>query len=105
HRGGSRGRSAAAVGPAAASPGTPSTESKNGHRNDRVRYAGQPIAVVIAETLEAAREGAVLLSPRYEASRLTAKTGRLQLPVGGRSFPAGARSPSRRRAAPPAGSR
>ncbi|UMY17347.1 xanthine dehydrogenase family protein molybdopterin-binding subunit [Methylobacterium organophilum] len=36
-------------------------------QNDRVRYAHQPIAVVIAETLEAATEGAELLSPRYEA--------------------------------------
>jgi xanthine dehydrogenase YagR molybdenum-binding subunit len=36
-------------------------------QNDRVRYAGQPIAVVIAETLEAATEAATLLSPRYEA--------------------------------------
>jgi xanthine dehydrogenase YagR molybdenum-binding subunit len=36
-------------------------------QNDRVRYAGQPIAVVIAETLEAATEGANLLAPRYEA--------------------------------------
>ncbi|UIJ72547.1 xanthine dehydrogenase family protein molybdopterin-binding subunit [Aurantimonas sp. HBX-1] len=35
-------------------------------QNDRVRYAGQPIAVVIAETLEAASEGALLLAPRYE---------------------------------------
>ncbi|WP_414831776.1 xanthine dehydrogenase family protein molybdopterin-binding subunit [Afifella sp. YEN Y35] len=32
-----------------------------------VRYAGEPIAVVIAETLEAAKEGAALLAPRYEA--------------------------------------
>ena len=29
-------------------------------QNDRVRYANQPIAVVIAETLEAATEGATL---------------------------------------------
>ena len=36
-------------------------------QNDRVRYANQPIAVVIAETLEAATEGALLLSPRYES--------------------------------------
>ena len=36
-------------------------------QNDGVRYAGQPIAVVIAETLEAATEAAALLSPRYEA--------------------------------------
>src|SRR4051812_48794834 len=35
-------------------------------QNDTVRYANQPIAVVIAETLEAATEGAMLLSPRYE---------------------------------------
>jgi xanthine dehydrogenase YagR molybdenum-binding subunit len=36
-------------------------------QNDRVRYAGQPIAVMIAETLEAATEAATLLSPGYEA--------------------------------------
>ncbi|WP_342362179.1 xanthine dehydrogenase family protein molybdopterin-binding subunit [Terrarubrum flagellatum] len=35
-------------------------------QNDRVRYVNQPIAVVIAKTLEAATEGAALLSPRYE---------------------------------------
>ena len=35
-------------------------------QNDLVRYANQPIAVVIAETLEAATEGANLLAPRYE---------------------------------------
>jgi len=35
-------------------------------QNDRVRYANQPIAVVIAETLEAATEGAHLLTPQYE---------------------------------------
>ncbi len=36
-------------------------------QDDRVRYAHQPIAVVIAETLEAATEGAALLRPRYES--------------------------------------
>jgi xanthine dehydrogenase YagR molybdenum-binding subunit len=35
-------------------------------QSDRVRYANQPIAIVIAETLEAATEGAALLAPRYE---------------------------------------
>lgn len=35
-------------------------------QNDGVRYPNQPIAVVIATTLEAATEGAALLSPRYE---------------------------------------
>jgi len=42
-------------------------------QNDRVRYANQPIAVVIARTLEAATEGAALLSPRYEV--LPARVG------------------------------
>src|ERR1700730_4829830 len=36
-------------------------------QNEQVRYANQPIAVVIAQTLEAATEGAALLAPRYEA--------------------------------------
>ncbi|MFZ0989378.1 MAG: xanthine dehydrogenase family protein molybdopterin-binding subunit [Xanthobacteraceae bacterium] len=35
-------------------------------QSDRVRYAGQPIAVVIAETLETATEGVSLLAPRYQ---------------------------------------
>src|ERR1700733_7129727 len=35
-------------------------------QNDKVRYANQPIAVVIAKTLESATEGAALLAPRYE---------------------------------------
>lgn len=35
-------------------------------QNDGVRYAGQPIALVVGETLEAATEGARLLAPRYE---------------------------------------
>jgi xanthine dehydrogenase YagR molybdenum-binding subunit len=35
-------------------------------QNAHVRYANQPIAVVVAETLEAATEGAVLLAPQYE---------------------------------------
>jgi xanthine dehydrogenase YagR molybdenum-binding subunit len=36
-------------------------------QNDSVRYANQSIAVVIAESLEAATEGAALLAPRYQA--------------------------------------
>lgn len=42
-------------------------------QNDLVRYPNQPIAVVIAETLEAATEGAALLAPTYaaEAARAT----------------------------------
>jgi xanthine dehydrogenase YagR molybdenum-binding subunit len=35
-------------------------------QDDRVRYANQPVAAVIAETLEAAAEGAMLLAPVYE---------------------------------------
>jgi xanthine dehydrogenase YagR molybdenum-binding subunit len=42
-------------------------------QNDKVRYANQSIAVVIAETLEAATEGAALLSPQYEV--LPARVG------------------------------
>jgi xanthine dehydrogenase YagR molybdenum-binding subunit len=42
-------------------------------QNDKVRYANQAIAMVIAETLEAATEGAALLAPRYEAE--PARTG------------------------------
>lgn len=37
-------------------------------QNNRVRYANQPIAVVIAETLEAATEGVALLAPQYEVA-------------------------------------
>jgi xanthine dehydrogenase YagR molybdenum-binding subunit len=40
-------------------------------QNDRVRYANQPIAVVIAQTLEAAAEGAALLRPRYAADAVS----------------------------------
>ncbi len=36
-------------------------------QDDAVRYPNQPIAVVIAETLEAATEGAALLNPSYTA--------------------------------------
>ncbi len=36
-------------------------------QNDRVRYPHQAIAVVIAETFEAATEGAALLAPHYES--------------------------------------
>ncbi|WP_027134622.1 xanthine dehydrogenase family protein molybdopterin-binding subunit [Geminicoccus roseus] len=36
-------------------------------QDDSVRYAHQPIAVVIAQTLEAATEGAALLAPTYLA--------------------------------------
>jgi xanthine dehydrogenase YagR molybdenum-binding subunit len=35
-------------------------------QDSRVRYANQPIAVVVAKSLEAATEGAVLLAPVYE---------------------------------------
>lgn len=46
-------------------------------QNDGVRYANQPIALVVAETLEAATEGARLLAPRYEpeAPRVTFEDG------------------------------
>ncbi|MEZ5780172.1 MAG: xanthine dehydrogenase family protein molybdopterin-binding subunit [Rhizobiaceae bacterium] len=43
-------------------------------QDDTVRYVNQPIALVVAETLEAATEGAALLNPRYETA--PARTGR-----------------------------
>jgi xanthine dehydrogenase YagR molybdenum-binding subunit len=60
-------------------------------QNDKVRYANQPIAVVIAETLEAATEGAELLSPRYETEPVRLgldATESFQLAVVGPGFPA-----------------
>ncbi len=45
-------------------------------QNDRVRYPGQPIAVVIATTFEAATEAAALLAPTYEVE--AARTDHLQ---------------------------
>ncbi|GLS29222.1 xanthine dehydrogenase YagR molybdenum-binding subunit [Mesorhizobium albiziae] len=42
-------------------------------QDDSVRYVNQPIALVVAETLEAATEGAALLNPQYEAE--SARTG------------------------------
>lgn len=42
-------------------------------QDDTVRYVNQPIALVIAETLEAATEGAALLDPQYQAE--PARTG------------------------------
>ncbi len=51
-------------------------------QDDRVRYAKQPIALVVAETLEAATEGARLLAPRYEAepARMGFEDGERYLP-------------------------
>jgi xanthine dehydrogenase YagR molybdenum-binding subunit len=51
-------------------------------QNDSVRYAGQPIALVVAETLEAATEGATLLAPEYaaEPARTTFETGERYTP-------------------------
>ena len=45
--------------------GQPFTYKLDLLQDDHVRYANQPIAVVIAETLEAATEGALLLRPTY----------------------------------------
>ena len=42
-------------------------------QNDKVRYPNQPIAVVVADTFEAATEGATLLAPRYDTE--AARTG------------------------------
>jgi xanthine dehydrogenase YagR molybdenum-binding subunit len=52
-------------------------------QSDRVRYAHQPIAVVIAQTLEAATEGAALLAPRYdtEPARIGLDAGKSFVPL------------------------
>src|SRR5215470_4252126 len=52
-------------------------------QNDSVRYVNQAIAVVIAETLEAATEGAALLAPRYEtqAARVGLDAGKAFVPA------------------------
>jgi xanthine dehydrogenase YagR molybdenum-binding subunit len=42
-------------------------------QDDTVRYVNQPIALVVAETLEAATEGAALLRPQYDID--VARTG------------------------------
>ena len=55
--------------------GNPFTFRMDLLQNDRVRYANQPIAVVIARTLEAATEGARLLAPRYEAETASVDIG------------------------------
>lgn len=46
-------------------------------QDDSVRYVNQPIALVIAETLEAATEGAALLNPQYdiEPARMRPENG------------------------------
>lgn len=53
-------------------------------QSDRVRYVHQPIALVVAESLEAAIEGAHLLDPQYEVepARTGLDTGDLYDPKG-----------------------
>ena len=70
-------------------------------QNDGVRYANQPIAVVIAETLEAATEGAALLAPRYESEPVSVALGAGEV---FRPRPSGpARPPTKARATSPPG--
>ena len=59
-------RQPAAAGPDPDEKSSPFVFRLEALQNDRVRYANQPIALVVAETLEAATEGAALLEPRYE---------------------------------------
>ena len=63
-------------------------------RTTSVRYANQPIAVVIAETLEAATEGAALLAPRYdvEPARIGLDDGETLRAARGRRRQSGRRS-------------
>ena len=66
-------------------------------QNDRVRYANQPIAVVIATTLEAATEGAALLSPHYETEAARVGLDSAESFVPPRCITAMSRQGSRRR--------
>jgi xanthine dehydrogenase YagR molybdenum-binding subunit len=50
----------------------PFTFKLNLLQDDTVRFANQPIAVVIADSLEAATEGAALLDPQYETAPVRA---------------------------------
>lgn len=62
-------------------------------QDDTVRYAGQPIAMVLAETLEAATEGARLLNPQYEmepARTALDQNDPISVPPQGFGTPAGA---------------
>ena len=52
-----------------ASPAQPSSRVLHLLQDDLVRYAGQPIAVVVAETLEAAQEAAAMVLVRYAPQR------------------------------------
>ena len=56
-------------------------------QDDTVRYAGQPVALVLAETLEAVTEGARLLDPQYdmEVPRVTLADAEPE-PVAGQGF-------------------
>ncbi|QEW24067.1 Xanthine dehydrogenase molybdenum-binding subunit (plasmid) [Paracoccaceae bacterium] len=61
-------------------------------QDDTVRYAGQPIALVLGETIEAATEGARLLAPRYaaEPARVTMDDAQAyEIEPGGFGRPAG----------------
>src|SRR5262245_22952462 len=52
-----------------AAPVPPAAQSVKPMQDERVLYEGQPVALVLAETLEAAEEGAPLIRITYEAER------------------------------------
>jgi xanthine dehydrogenase YagR molybdenum-binding subunit len=62
--------------------GEPFTYKLDLLQDDHIRYANQPIAVVIAETLEAATEAAALIVPSYSA-----EPARVELDAGERFVP------------------
>jgi xanthine dehydrogenase YagR molybdenum-binding subunit len=64
--------------------GEPFTYKLDLLQSDRIRYANQPIAVAIAETLEAATEAAALIAPSYSV-----EPARVELDAAERFVPAG----------------
>jgi xanthine dehydrogenase YagR molybdenum-binding subunit len=48
--------------------GGQATQSLQPMQSDQIAYRGQPVALVVAESLEAAREGAALVRAEYEAA-------------------------------------
>jgi xanthine dehydrogenase YagR molybdenum-binding subunit len=55
--------------PAEVQPGAPADRVLQVFQHNRVLYANQPVAVAVAETLEAAREAASLIRVRYAAEK------------------------------------
>jgi xanthine dehydrogenase YagR molybdenum-binding subunit len=76
--------------PLALAPVPPVAESATPMQEDRVHYEGQPVAIVLAETLEAAEEGAMSVRVEYTPAApqtfATASTGSPRTSANGYAF-------------------